>query len=55
MFGSRFIETTSSAYANGASLHPQNLLELSTGVTLIQTGAQASIFEPVVDYEIISL
>jgi len=55
IYGQNYVESTVFGYINGASLHKNNWLELSTGVTLIKTGVQASIFEPVQKTEIIEL
>jgi hypothetical protein len=55
IFGTGFIEKTVFAYVNGLCLHPDNWLELHTGVTLIETGVQSSLFERVMDTKLLSL
>lgn len=55
VFGDKYVESTVFGYVNGVSLHRNNWAELSTGVTLIRTGLQASIFEPVQETAIIQL
>lgn len=55
VFGTGFVEKTVFAYANGLFLHPDNWLELHTGVTLIETGIQASLFDEAVEIESFSL
>jgi len=49
IYGISFVENTVFGYINGLLLHKKNWLELSTGVKLVVTGLQASIFEPVIN------
>jgi hypothetical protein len=51
IFGTGFVERTVFAYVNGLCLHPDNWLELHTGVTLIETGIQAYIFDAAANTE----
>ena len=46
IYGIKFVPETVFSYINGASSHKKNWLELSTGVTMIRTGVQASFFDP---------
>jgi hypothetical protein len=55
IYGDRFVENTVFAYVNGVSLNKKNWLELSTGVKLIATGLQSSIFETVINKQDIIL
>ena len=55
VYGQKYVESTVFGYVNGVSLHPKNWLELSTGVTLIRTGLQPVIFEPIETTENIQL
>jgi hypothetical protein len=55
IFGTGFVERTVFAYANGLCLHPDNWLELHTGVTLIETGIQARLFDASIDTKSFSL
>lgn len=45
IFGETFVEKTVFAYANGLCLHPDNWLELHTGVIMIETGIQSILFD----------
>lgn len=54
-FGGNYVESTVFGYINGASLHRKNWLEISTGVTLIKTGLQSIIFDPIQTIETIPL
>jgi hypothetical protein len=55
IYNQKYVEKTVFGHLNGLALHKKNWLELSTGVTLIRTGLQSSIFEPTLQTETIQL
>lgn len=55
IYGDEFVEKTVFCYLNGLRLHPDNWIELHTGVTLVGTGLQSIIFDNAVGSTGISL
>lgn len=55
VYGEEFVEKTVFGYLNGLRLHPDNWLELHTGVSLVVTGIQPTLFGKTVDSDNIIL